>query len=381
MSKKYIPYLMIGFFVFLLVSLSFYIRLNIHHFIHDYGFISGELLVFFERYSDGRIFDFFYRIEYPVGFVIIQKIVIFINNFLFNSFDYQKFVISHAVIMLPLAVSFVLVMYHLGKRVAPNQKVTIFYLLLSPTFFIASTQNYDLFSSFFTILAAFLLIRKRLTISFVLLAMGVVIKLYPALLLPIFVLFAYSNKFTFIQIGKSLFIFTLVIALMNLPFLMHNFYYWATPYVYQSTNGQKFDPNTISYYLGLLPYGDYLRLLLFIFFVSLSWLLSYLFYRRNILTEKNFLLLLYFSSVSIVVANQLYTPQYLLWILPFVAIVQLPSLLIWLIFDFINSLRLFFGMKLLYFPTLSLLLYDLTLSCFLLLYLYLLSEIMKKVKN
>lgn len=375
-SQIHRPILLISFITTILISLSFYIRVNIISLFSAVGFNIGEIWVFFTRYSKQSIYDFFYPIEYPVGFVLVHKIVLLINQLLFPALTYPSFVLSHAVIMVPLSIAFVYSVYRLSILVKSNARKALLYLFLSLTFFIASTTNYDLFPALFTLLATWLIIKNKLYLSFICLAFGTIMKLYPAFLIPLFIFFAYSKKFTAFQIANACLIYMAVLILVNLPFIQYNFEYWLIPYIFQPQNPQRLDPNTISYY-----FANQFRMIFLLTFISISWAITFLFYYNKILTNKNFILLLYFSAFTIVFANQVNVPQYLLWFLPFAAIVQSPGLILWLIIDLINSLILFFGTKINYLPQIRLLIFHLMVINFSLLYLFLVYKIIKSLRQ
>lgn len=325
-----------------LTTLSFYIRFYYLDFMRMIGIIPGDIWYFYVTYKEAMKNLFYYPIEYPVGYIIIQKIIMFINQFIFKQLTYQSFLLSHAIIMIPTTIITVLLIYKLAGNLGVNKKLTFLYLVTSPTLFIASNQNYDIFPIFFTILAIFTLFKNRLNYSMFFLAVATIIKLYPAFLLLLFLLFAISKKTTSSKIIKSIGIFIATVVLINLPFMISNFNYWIYAFVKQTNNPQSHDPNTISYFLNYLGLGSY-RILFFALIMLISWIVVFIFHKKRLLTPKNFILLAYFICFSAVYSNHVNTPQYLLWFLPFAAILQLPALYFWWFFDLINSLILYFN--------------------------------------
>lgn len=337
--------LLVIFLAFILSSFSFYIRVNFWPFVNFFGLYQGDLWYFFTHYGRNIINNFFYPIEYPVGFVIIQKLAAQISQNIFGQFTYENFIKSHALMMIPLTLATIFLIYKISKVLQIDSQKTFMYLLLSPTFFIAQTTNYDIYPVFLTTLSIYLLINKKFNLSFFSLAVGTVIKIYPGFLLPLFVLFALSLHINIIQLVKCVAIFLSTIFFLNLPFMLFNFEYWIFPYLWQTQNPQRYDPNTLSFYLTYLGLINY-RLLFFAVIVGGSWLISFIFYRKRLLSIKNFILLSYLICFSVILGSQVNTPQYLLWFLPFVALSQIPNFWLWMPFDFINSLILFSYFKL-----------------------------------
>lgn len=307
--------------------ISFYLRLNYEPFFRILGTYQGDIWYFYHQYGKSISNNFFFLEEYPVGFIIIQKFAWFITK-LFNSFYYQDFLAANALFIIPISVATYLLSIKLAEFIGNPTKKALLYLL-SPTFFIAQSTNYDLLSTFSSVLALFLLFRKKYLLSSIFLSLGAVVKIYPIFLLPLFALYS-KDPWRYIAY------FILTFSLINLPFYLYNPAFWLFPYLYQLHNPQSLDHNTLSFYLhkNLLP-----------IFLLIGYTVSFKFSKKNALTDKKFSFLVFFILFSILIGYQVNTPQYLLWVIPFAAIIQ-PPLLLWLLLDLSNSSILYFYFKL-----------------------------------
>ena len=101
---------------------SFLVRFNFSFFHNLTGFLEGEILYFYLQYGDNIQNSIFYPIEYPVGFIFIQKISYFLSVFLFNTFNYPSFILSHTILMVPLIVLVILLTRQIAQEIYPSRK-------------------------------------------------------------------------------------------------------------------------------------------------------------------------------------------------------------------------------------------------------------------
>jgi hypothetical protein len=331
------------FFIFL----SLYIRLNFWPFYQNFGFYQGDIWYFWEYYGERIRNDFFFPIEYPAGYVIVQKLVFLISRIFFQDSTYETFLISHAFVIIPSCLVIVWSIYRLCKFSGASAKFALALLLLSPSMFIYSTINYDIIPQALVFASLVMVLVKRYFLAFFFLGLGTVIKIYPVFLIPIFILLMFSRKVEFKKILFSISIYLSTFVLLNLPYFLYNQGYWFFPYHYQATgNPGMNEATTISYYLykatgSRILQNSFLPIIIFI-----SWIVSYIFYRKSKLSEKNFIFLSFFALFSAVFGNHIYSAQYILWFLPFVGLLSFPPLFLWMPFDLVNTARIFFFFKL-----------------------------------
>jgi hypothetical protein len=332
-------------FTFLGLILVFLIRINFWEIYQKFGFYQGDIWYFYTYYGDQIRNNFFYQIEYPTGYVIIQKLTLWISQTIFGTDTYTSFMMASALLIIPTCLALVLTVDKMSKLLKIDSKRIKLYLILSPSLFLYSTINYDIFPSLITVLSTYLLLIKKASWAFLLIGIGTSIKLYPVFLVPLFMMFLIYKGHKKIDLIRDILIFCLTYVSLNLPFFVYNKSFWIYPYTYQLSNPERNDPSTISYFLfnitGLAQYQGYLVSLL----ILLSWFISYIFLKKRLLTEKNLCLLVLLICFSAVFGNHVYTPQYILWFLPFLPLTQVIPLKVWWPFDLVNASSRFFYFK------------------------------------
>lgn len=338
------PLVYLSFLTIIIVSVSIYTRINFEPLYQRFGFYQGDIWYFHTFFGNQILNNFFFQIEYPVGYIVIQKVAAFLSLNILGNFSYESFMKANAFLIAISAITLVLSLNKMAK-IFQKRIPAVFYLIFSPSFFIYSTINYDIFPTTLTVLSVVFLFSKKYALSFLLLALGAVIKIYPLFLLPLFLFYLHSKEKKLNHIIYFSLIFLAVVLFINIPFVVYNFDFWTYPFIYQLSNPERNDPTTISYFIFNFLGLSWLRGIFLPLMVTTSWAISYLFYRKKILDEKNFLFLAFLICFSSVFGNQVYTPQYTLWFLPFLALVQIPDIKIWWPFDLLNASTRFFYFK------------------------------------
>ncbi len=320
-----------------LITLSYWIRIDFKYFYEYFGFYQGDIWYFYDRYG-GVMGNFFYQIEYPVGYVIIQKIAYFMSGLL-SPRSYTSFMVSNYILMLPCMLAIIYFMQDLLK----DKPRRLLYFILSPSAFVFLTINYDIFPLVCLLAAIVFILKNRVRGSAVFLALGAVLKIYPGFLLPLFFLYLYKDS------KKSAIIFALyffaTFIFINLPYMIYNFSFWKFPYLYQAVNPERADPTTISYYISQL-FSSHLQSVVLLIVMGTAWYIVYRFFRKRILNRENFLFLALLICFSAVFGNHVYTPQYFLWFMPLTLVSMTPSILILFSFDLMNAASRAFWFKL-----------------------------------
>lgn len=329
----------------LLTTLLIYFRLNFFPLYRLFGFYQGDIWYFYTFYGDQIKNQIFYNMDYPIGVVLIQKLTAFLSQVFFSTFTYQSFLLANALLIIPAVTTTAWLLYKIAKKIDLNPSSIFFYFVLSPSLYVYSTINYDAFPLFFVCLAIFLILYDHHYYSLVSLSLGAVTKIYPLFLLPIFLLYIYKQSRSFKKVIFSAGLFLGIYLLINLPFFIFNQSFWLYPYLHQLQNPEQNDPTTLSFYLR--SFGlRFVDALLIPILMLVTWVLAYKFYKSNLLTDKNFLFFCLLTCFSLVFGNHVYTPQYLLWFLPLVALCKIPHYFVWIILDLVNTSTRFFYFKL-----------------------------------
>ncbi len=96
------------------------------------------------------------------------------------------------------------------------------YFLITPSLLLFPTYNWDMIAIFFSTLAIYLYIKRKRILSAVSLGLGIAGKIYPGILLPVFLLEekTWKNRIVYFLIP------TCVFGVLNLPFMLLNYDRW-----------------------------------------------------------------------------------------------------------------------------------------------------------
>lgn len=183
---------------------------------------------------------------YPQGMVIISYILYVLSsgfsNILILLFgDFRGFyalsvfglLFNILILFIPNILIFILI-FLIGKEF--NEKLGIYLCLAyaffwTPFYYIVLTEYvYDPLPVLFTVLSIYLLIKCNVKSSAVFLGLGVVTKLFPVILFPVFFKYLKTSK------DKAIFsiIFSAVLIVFFMPFMAANVEFFFSPYYWQS---------------------------------------------------------------------------------------------------------------------------------------------------
>lgn len=360
------------------VLITFYFRINFWELYTKIGFYQGDIWYFYTYYGEQIRNQFFYQIEYPLGYIFIQKLGMFISENIMKLQSYQGFMIAHIFLILPAVLGLIWAVFKILEILEAKTLPRILLLTLSPSLIVYSTINYDILPVTLAVLSVLCLFTKKYALSFFLLGVGALIKVFPAFLLPLFILYLLQNKLRLSEIIKNISIFIFTYLIISFPFIKYNFEYWIYPYLYQSQNPERNDPTTISFYLLNTTGLNNFQLIPLIVLLITAIFISFLFYKKNLLNKKNFLLLCFLTLFSGVFGSQVYVPQYMLWFLPFLSLSGIVSFFYFLPFDLLNaSTRVFYFLLKNHFKDLFFTLWTITIFYYTFIYIKLLINVSK----
>lgn len=214
-----------------------------------------------------------------------------------------------------------------------HRRILCFWVL-APSMFLFSVYNWDVLTLFFVVLALYALRSQRYYRVSAFLALGFSSKFYPIIyMLPLLILAPLTKRGKLVVVLAFLF----VSAAVNVPFMIAHYQGW---FYFFSFNAARL-PNVDSPWnvLGVmipspLDVNVINKISLVLFLVGSLWLCGIL---RKGEVEAGFfgvtLLFLLFSKV--------FSPQYLLWLLPFFTLVLPPSKKLFYALEFSNAVVLF----------------------------------------
>ncbi len=297
---------------------------------HGLGLIKGapwqivysDTLGFYEKLSQPGLPYIDKLIEYPVITGFFMQVMAWLGQtragyFIFNSL----FLILFA----GLATFFL-------YKITPeqNKKNLWLFWILAPSMLIFSVYNWDLIAILFVIAAFYFIQKNKNGWAAFFLALGFCAKLYPIIYLPILLL-KYKGGWL-----KIVAVFLITVLALNLYFMVSNFEGWS--YFYTLNQTRNSNPDSIwtiarFFFRGLdVPAINTLSfLLLGSSYLILMWKLR----------RQNIILLCFIATLLFLLFNKVFTPQYLLWLLPFFALLPPPDKKWFYALEFSNLAALF----------------------------------------
>lgn len=330
--NKYKPLMFLFLGTVLALVPTFLLRINYNLsilFYEKFGTYLGDLWNFFANYITHGLK---YPPEYPAG------IRIFYNIFALDKVrSLEEFISVNSILLLASALAITYLLYILVKESHGKLSNIWLFWIFAPSLIFYSLYNYDLITILFTILSYFLFTRKKFAFSAIMLAVGVIFKFFPIYLLPIFILNAPKTEKI-----KYFLLFSLTILFVNLPFMIGDFEAWKYPYIWQITQNISYSMHQQTYWWILYPYFSsylgYISIGLFAF-------LYFLFIKK--LKTKSMVAQLVTVLILFLLTDRIYSPQYHLYLLPFLVLLpyQINKIAFYLV-EIINVAIVFFLFKL-----------------------------------
>ncbi|HEX9502950.1 MAG TPA: glycosyltransferase 87 family protein [Patescibacteria group bacterium] len=208
--------------------------------------------------------------------------------------------------------------YFLLKLRPKNLNATWVYWILAPSLFVFLHFNWDILGIFFSILAFYLIKREHYNWAGVSLALGFCSKLFPVVfMLPLLV-----KLKTWPERIKAAAAFVVTTLVINGFFVIKNFDNWL--YFYRFNAARALNPDSI--WTAITPFfGPYLydvKNLNALIFLLMIVCFSFVLWKYR---DADIFLLSYWIILLFFIFNKIFTPQYILWLLPFFVIAHQPK--------------------------------------------------------
>ncbi len=265
---------------------------------------------------------------YPLGGLELDRFKILFHT--------ECFILSLATLWLAYALLSRVSTQRLGWKLAAY---TLGSLLISIFLF----QRFDIAAAFLTMLAVWFFYRGQVGLAGVALGLGAMAKLYPAVMLPIFLLYLWYTKGDRRAVWRYLVGFGLTCTLVILPFALTGLEGLKSFVTYHSERGLQLE----TIFAGLIVFASYLGLSEaqvvndhLSFEIVSPWarplatastlltvggllLIYFLLWRkirrdRQLISEGWLIPTLSLSILWFILSNKVLSPQYLIWLLPFV---------------------------------------------------------------
>lgn len=208
------------------------------------------------------------------------------------------------------------------------------YFIFAPSMFFFSVYNWDIFAVLFSLIAFYFVKKDRDLLGSFFIALGFCAKFFPALfLIPLLI-----KSENWSERIKVIGVFAGTALIINLPFMMANFGNWSYFYSLNQLRASNVDSIwtvlrfIFSPLLESVGVVNFISLILFIF--VFIWAM-----RRQL--KDDFLKSCFLAVLIFLIFNKVFSPQYILWLLPFFVIFKMPSAKWFYTLEFSNLATLF----------------------------------------
>lgn len=242
--------------------------------------------------------------------------------------------ILNALFLILFAVVATYFLYKLSPK--ENQKRLWLYWILAPSMLVFAIFNWDILAVLFVVLALYCIQKDKSGWASFFLALGFCSKFFPIIFLAPLLLKQHEKKEWIKIIG----IFLLTVGAINLPFILANFDGWSHFFTFNSLRNSN--PTSIwtivrYFFRGLdVPAINLTSLILF---ASSFGFLLWKYYREN--TIK----LCFVGVLLFLIFNKVFSPQYILWLLPFLVLLPMPKKSWFYTLEFTNLAALFLALS------------------------------------
>ncbi len=269
-------------------------------------------------------------LDFPLEYPQLSLIVILVPLiFTVLTQDPSTYLVVHQVFMSFFDILTTLIVYLIALKVS-NQRCAFISGVLSATAFSSAyfvLTKYDAFPTFLLMLSLFLFIYRKETCGYLSAAAGFLAKWFPGLAIPYFALHEHMSGRSSRAIGRNIIVAASLFLIVTLPFaVMNSSGFLAT---YTAHTGRAALAHSFCYYIdfvleSVLGLSFFARISLFLMILVQILLLGYYYSTKN--TSVEYLCaFLFFSTFVFVILNNVFSPQYILWITPFLAIFLIHS--------------------------------------------------------
>lgn len=304
-------------FTFLIVTVlallpQYIIRSNfdiLYFFYNHFTTYFGDLWYCWNNYLHS---GFPYPREYPSGIQILFQILYLIPGVRDN---YNLYIAIISSILTIVAIFCTVLMVKIANNAGVNKARIYIIYLLAPSYLFYGLLNLDFLALLPMLLSLYFFNQKKYLSSSIALAVGTFIKLFPIFILPVLFFSCVKNK-------RVNFIVAFIIAtlVLNIPFMIADFGAWSYPYIWQAQENYARSMGdgswmwVVYYLLNTFNHGYLTGKISLVIFAG-----SYFYFMR-----KNWNLSIYQKIAMVMVlfllTDRVYSPQYNLYLLPFLAL-------------------------------------------------------------
>src|SRR3989344_1367046 len=291
-------------------------------------FVYSDLLGFFEN-AAAPGFPYLQKpVEYPVLIGLFMQAMAVIGK------TEAGYYIASAIFLLLAAI---IATYFLNRLTPEKYKTGLLkYWIFAPSMLAFSVYNWDILVIFLVILAFYFISKQKDNLAAIFLALGFSTKLYPVLYLPTLIL----KQKNVLERLKIFLVFILTAGAINLPFMFLNYGGWSYFLTLNAERNSSFDSIwTVGRYLFPALSVSQINILSLLLFAVLYFYI--IFKRQDDCIIKTYFLI----TLAFLITNKVFSPQYLLWLLPFFALIPNISSRWFYALEFSNLILLFLALS------------------------------------
>lgn len=300
-----------------------------------HGLALGNILPWTIVYSD--VLGFFDK-AVASGFPYVSKMLEYpvLSGLLIQATGYFSFgsraiyYFLSALVLILCAVGTTWILYRTASE--QERKRILQFWIFTPSMFLFLVYNWDMFAILFTVTAFYFMRKKQWRLAAFFIACGFSAKFFPIIyLVPL--LFVVKPIYEKI---KVLGVFCVTALAINLPFIIFNFDGWF--YFFKFNSERNSNPDSI-WTIFRFIFGEIgiLNINLISFALFVGTFLVVLWRYRNL----DILKLCFAGTILFLLFNKVFSPQYILWLLPFFVLVHPPRKIWFYILEFSNAISLF----------------------------------------
>ena len=278
-----------------------------------------------------------YELEYPQvigGLILIGQAISTYFPFVID--QYNTFVVVESILQYPFMIGTIIILFLLCQKLKISRTRIYLYILSTLTFIVYGFYNWDFVVAFFTTLAIWLYVNKRYDSSALALAVAVLTKFIPGIMLPAMIVGLPNNK------ARMRFLAISVVTWLgvNAPFALSNFGTWAQLFVGYSGPNHQLQNTWISMVISTAGLGDIIsgaRAGHILSFAIIGYLVL-----RAITSDKTPLEKILLSWYAWYGAIYLFDPQMFVQLFPIIVLTPDFNFLIYRIADLFNAFIILF---------------------------------------
>jgi len=273
-----------------------------------------------------------FTFEYPVlvGFLVYlaSSIRLYVPDF---STALNYYVLATDAVLYLFTIGTIILVYRMAELLGVEKGRIWKAFLIAPSFLMFTVYNWDIIAIFFATLSIYCYLRGDKTKSALSLGLGISAKLYPCMLIPVYMLEESNWKGRL----RALLVPVAVFGMLNLPFILANFSGWLETWKFHAGWGIE-DSWLIFIFNQMDPNAHYLALavLLYLVYKGVTGTLRKQYKDRPTrVIERSFLM-----NVAWLFGNYVVTPQMALMLLPFYVLIPTISLPVIYLAEIMNAL-------------------------------------------